>query len=75
VAKPWWWNAAPPSHRLRVAIFFLVVTLALLAFAIFNPGALFFSEWDRWTAIATMPLLIVFFVAEAIRAQNEEDNA
>jgi hypothetical protein len=51
------------------------VALALLSFAVFNPGALCYSDWDRWTTIATMPVLIVFFVAQAIRAQNDEDNA
>jgi hypothetical protein len=70
--KPWWWDVTPPTHRLGLAIVGVLLGLGCLAFAIFDPAHM--SAERRWATIVVAPLLVVFFIAQAIRAQEDEDN-
>jgi hypothetical protein len=68
-----WWDTAPPERRLGLAAFGICVCVLFGVWAVFDLDGLLDSP-RGWIVVPLLPLLLAYFVYEAIRAQNDEDN-
>jgi hypothetical protein len=67
------WDTAPPGKRLGFAVFGICLCVLLGLWAVVDLDGLLDTP-RGWILIPVLPLVLAFFVYEAIRAQNDEDN-